>query len=69
MKGNKSLLKTILSKNELGSILPLALLLIVCSCLLIIPGSITDMVGLGSVLVIGAYCKISSKAGRAASAS
>lgn len=29
MKGNKSLLKTILSKNELGSILPLALLLIV----------------------------------------
>ena len=48
--------------------LPLALLLIVGSCLLIIPGSITDMVGLGSVLVIGAYCKISSKAGRAASA-
>ena len=48
--------------------LPMALLLIVGSCLLIIPGSITDMVGLGTVLVIGAYCKMSSKAGRAASA-
>lgn len=42
--------------------LPLALLLIVGSCLLIIPGSITDMIGFGTVFVIGAYCKISSKA-------
>ena len=42
--------------------LPLALLLIVGSCLLIIPGSITDMIGFGTVFVIGAYCKMSSKA-------
>ena len=48
--------------------LPLALLLIVGSCLLIIPGSITDMIGLGTVFLVGAYCKMSSKAVQAASA-
>ena len=42
--------------------LPVALLLIVGACLLIIPGSITDMIGLGIVFVTGAYCKMSSKA-------
>jgi len=42
--------------------LPLALLLIVGACLLIIPGSITDIIGLGTVFVVGAYCKMSSKA-------
>ena len=42
--------------------LPVALLLIVGACLLIIPGTITDMIGLGIVFVTGAYCKMSSKA-------
>ena len=42
--------------------LPVALLLIVGACLLIIPGSITDMIGLGIVFDTGAYCKMSSKA-------
>ena len=42
--------------------LPLALLLVVGALLLIIPGSITDMIGLATVFVVGVYCKISSKA-------
>ena len=42
--------------------LPLALLLIVGALLLIIPGSITDIIGIVTVFAVGVYCKMSSKA-------